>query len=665
MKKIIFFWFLLILPVTIGAQNMLKLENDLLRVEFNSKNGALIRLVNKQTGWKIIDRAVLGQSFELLLPLNDIDIRFNVIKGIEQKDPVIEQQENQITFTWRGMRSELMQEDADITFRGIVRLNETGLEYSGEVINNSKYPIEYVSWPVVGEITIPDKNQPLYHSSRSDQRELFPHIFNEHGYWGVEYPTSTYHMPEQAFVLVSNNEQGFIVHQKEKTPYNFVITSFELIPGYELRNTNPHGDTMDGQPVRIQFKSNRVIYNKPGESTVIEPVLISPYKGTRYKGLDIYNKEKETARLNSPTWIKQPLTGQIVSIGHGNDLVNYAKEAINQGVNILQVKGWYRESDGRLSEVPGLAEAIEECHKMGMRVVLETNWTQINSHSEAFKEEFHKYVMRDPWGISYNDSYLCPLADVVQKEVVEEWSKLPVLKNADGIINNDNNHRDKSYFCFAHNHNHRIGEITANGTMQIDALMAQAVRSYGQNDKAILGFGFLDMQNLIYDGYQISASPQYYANHRYMNPSVPIFATVDIRDARRDINLALLNRMNIVYNLQFNNNHLKSYPHVTSYGQKIESFRNRYKDYVWDAEFIAPDGIKVEGNYLSYSVFQNKKNGKKAIVVVNNNTESASVASINAENASQFKYASPENPEMRRYREVEIMPQSVVVFFEQ
>ena len=60
------------------------LENESLRAEFDDRNGALVSLVNKTTGWNFIPRPELGQSFLMLVPLDGPDfpiekeIRYNL-----------------------------------------------------------------------------------------------------------------------------------------------------------------------------------------------------------------------------------------------------------------------------------------------------------------------------------------------------------------------------------------------------------------------------------------------------------------------------------------------------------------------------------------------------------------------------------------------------------
>lgn len=114
----------------------LVLENKHIKAVFDTENGALVRITNKHSGWEIMRREVLGQSFELLLPMDghqmsETDCRYNVIKGVEQARPVIEQDNGKIAFVWSGLQSGLMNKRADIIFKGEVRLTDRGLEFSG------------------------------------------------------------------------------------------------------------------------------------------------------------------------------------------------------------------------------------------------------------------------------------------------------------------------------------------------------------------------------------------------------------------------------------------------------------------------------------------------------------------------------------------------------
>ena len=294
--------------------------------------------------------------------------------------------------------------------------------------------------------------------------------------------------------------------------------------------------------------------------------------------------------------------------------------------------------------------------------MLETNWYEVNTHMKAYAGKYEPFVMKDPFGWAYNRSLLCPLAPEFQQIVKREWLSLPALRAADGYLNNDPNHRDKTFFCFDEKHGHRAGEATANGVLKLDREIAEAVKADGA--KAALGFGFLDSQQAFYDGYSLNASEGEWAKRRYLDPFTPVIARAEVRRARRDMNQALLNRFNIAFDLNFHGSQLKDYPHIAEYGRRIKALRERYAAELWNAEFVERQGAQVNGPDLSYSVFAGR-NGKRAVVVVNMGTERASKAEVTLPGASAMAYASPEDPAQKTFGgSVEIAPQSAVVIFE-
>lgn len=201
----------------------------------------------------------------------------------------------------------------------------------------------------------------------------------------------------------------------------------------------------------------------------------------------------------------------------------------------------------------------------------------------------------------YNFNNLCPNAPAIRQWVKSEWLKLPALRAADGYMNNDHNHDSKTFMCFDRSHNHRFGEPTINGMMKLDAEMARALASSG--DKVALGQDFIEHQQDIYDGCMVNVSDNFYAKNRYMNSVSPMLVCVETRNARRGINQALLNRMNIVYDLNFFSNNLADYPHIAEYGVSVKALRDRYAEAIWDATFDEHNGATVNGDNLQYSVF--------------------------------------------------------------
>ena len=297
-----------------------------------------------------------------------------------------------------------------------------------------------------------------------------------------------------------------------------------------------------------------------------------------------------------------------------------------------------------------------------MRIVLETNRTSVDRHAPGYRENFRKYMMVDPFNMPYNFNNLCPNAPAIRQWVKSEWLKLPALRAADGYMNNDHNHDSKTFMCFDRSHNHRFGEPTINGMMKVDAEMARALASSG--DKVALGQDFIEHQQDIYDGCMVNVSDNFYAKNRYMNSVSPMLVCVETRNARRGINQALLNRMNIVYDLNFFSNNLADYPHIAEYGVSVKALRDRYAEAIWDATFDEHNGATVNGDNLQYSVFV-AKNGKRAVVVANMSNDRASKVSAALNNNASLVYATPESPEQKAFGgTVELAPLSAVIIME-
>jgi hypothetical protein len=666
MKRVFLLMSGILFSFMIYAQQPLLLENSNLLAEFNPSDGSLIRLISKKNDWKVMNRAELGQSFEMLIPLKER--RLHLVKGSDQIPPQIQKKNNRILFTWKSIRSKWVNSPLNLSFSGSVELTDNGLIYSGVLDNRSGYTIEYIAWPFLGEITVPDKSKSFVSQTRNGIKNLFPAFHSEHGYWGVEYPTQIDIFPESSFMLLRNENQGIYASSEQFYPSQMVLCSNELIPGYEILNKNPLGDEMDGQMVRIQFKANHIVYAHDKTKTELKPFVLIPYKGDWQKGVAIYKdwKNPQVKKISSPEWISQPYTWQKINVSNGQDLINYAQKARKQGVSVLHARGWVRNGNGsHIGTIDDLDNAIKTCRDMGVQVVLETNFTQVDFRSDGYSSELKNYTITDPFGIVYDRSIVCPFVERVQTVVKEELAANSAVLAANGAIIDDNNHRNKTYFCFNPNHGHTVPEYIDKGTIQMDETFAIATKT---NDRsfATLGFGLYDCQTAYYDGYQINSSMSSSPVQRYINPEEPIISTVDVRTARRDMNLCLKNRYNICYDLQFYSHELSTYPHIMEYGKQIETLRNRYKNYIWDAEFQDVLRASVSGEHISYAVYIGKSDRKKAIVVVNQSATQSTIVKASIPNSSTNLWmATPENPESSVWKgSVELAPQSVVVIME-
>jgi len=656
---------------SVGAQTVadktageLKLENDHLLAVFEPSNGTLIKLVNKKTGWNVIYRKQLGQSFEMLVPLKWK--RFHLVEGNDQLPPKIEASGNKITFTWTALKSKLLNKPIDITFTGIVELTKDGLCYSGKVINNdSTYTVEYIAWPYWGEMSIPDKTNSFVCESMYQTKELFPSFRNEQGYWGADYPTQSITLPESAYLSMRNDKQGIIGFSEQVVPEELVVASHELIPGYEdYNNLNPRSEEMDGQAVRIPFKVNRFCFTAPNQSRTLISFDLSFYEGSWQKGADLYKSWKETAvkQTDHSNWIQEPYTWQYVTISNAQELVDLAKECSKYGVSALHVNGWRAPDDQNdIKGIDGLNSAIKECRNLGVKIVLDLQINNEDKHSAWYKNELGKYAIINMFGMTTNPQMLCPSTKGMVDIVENRYAKNNDLLSADGIVINDNNNNGATYFCFSPDHGHAVPEFVQTGTYNLDKIFTEQIKK-AKPDMAVLGYGFFDTQTAYYDGSRADSRSD---RQRYINTNTPMITLISERNARTDINLCLKNRYNICYNFSLLGRDLKNYPLIIKYGQDIEALRRKYSDFIWDGEYQDKSGIVVNGKNISYSVFKNK-DGRKAVIIVNDGTNNATEASVSIEGSKKsLVIASPENLEEKVFTgSVSINPLSAVIIME-
>lgn len=156
---------------------------------------------------------------------------------------------------------------------------------------------------------------------------------------------------------------------------------------------------------------------------------------------------------------------------------------------------------------------------------------------------------------------------------------------------------------------------------------------------------------------------------RYVFPFRPMMIAVTGFNDREMINHALKDRYILSYEPFNFKGDIKDFPLTVAYGEKMDALRRRYRDYLWDAEFrdTLGAGVQVAGAYYkSYSVYV-RKDGRRAVVVVNDKPNDAIRASVNLDApAHALLCASPEQPDARACGPAVTVPaRSALVLMEQ
>jgi hypothetical protein len=134
---------------------------------------------------------------------------------------------------------------------------------------------------------------------------------------------------------------------------------------------------------------------------------------------------------------------------------------------------------------------------------------------------------------------------------------------------------------------------------------------------------------------------------RYNEPFMPIMIAVTGFDDREMINEALRDRYIISYEPFNFKGDLSDFPLTLQYGLKVDAFRRRYRDYVWNAEFRDDQGAAVSAAgrpFSNFSTFR-RSDGKLAVVLVNPDRQEITAAVSLGHAGATLEWASPEDSE--------------------
>lgn len=276
----------------------IKLEDKALLVAFDSKSGALTRLVDKTGHWTIERRPELGVSFRLFAPLPEQ--RYNPVLGQKQKAAGVKKLSNhEVRLEWKNLASE-NGGVLPITLTATVTLTNGVLTFNSVLQNDSALTIETIDYPYLGDCNPPSRDSSLQiyaaHGNNRQSDELYPHFRNEKGYWGVFYPLKTREAGQNPYCLIQAPDEGLYVGvDAPAVPYRLQYT-FEQHPGVisAVNNLVPPEDKIAGTPVHLEFRTCHFVFAGPHSATNLVPIALSCYQGDSQTGSDIYQQRRST-----------------------------------------------------------------------------------------------------------------------------------------------------------------------------------------------------------------------------------------------------------------------------------------------------------------------------------------------------------------------------------
>ena len=449
-------------------------------------------------------------------------------------------------------------------------------------------------------------------------------------------------------------------------------------------------------------------YASPGETVELSPIVLQPYDGDWTAGADIYKGWRATwfARPRMPEWVKDVHSWLQLQINGSEDDLRYrysdlpaiAKECNDYGIGAIQLVGWNKggqdrgnplhDTDPRLGTAEELRSAIQQCHEIGVRIILFTKFTWADRSQDWYREGGFKHAITDPYGdpypgAAYQYQTWAQLLDINTRRLVpmchaspdwraaaaDEFKKVVALAPA-GMLYDECQHHGIARYCFDKTHNHRCPAYV----YAYDNRLIEEFKKLSEPTNPDFMYGgeaLYDLENLQYHlsyaRMDVRSTPHHF--QRYIDPMAQMMMAVKAFDDRNQLNKCLQHRYIISYE-PFN---FKGLPHdaplTLAYGAKVDAFRRRFRDYLWDSEYREKRGatVTVGGkSFTDYSVFH-QACGKRAVVVTNMDAEKAIRATVALDGGAKGRLvtATPEKPARRGSSgRFTIPPRSVVVLME-
>lgn len=415
-------------------RRMLRLENRWCRVEVSRTNGSIVRIRDQVGGLELIREPRLADSFRFSLPLPGKEswqaTEGNYILGRQQRLTSFRQRPGALELLWKGpLRSEQGKlYPVDVLLR--ISLERDTIRFGLTIHNHTRFALGEVYAPVLGGL--------VGLGSRADQRKrtemALPvgggvqtsrpfHTFQNMSPFGVLYPEQYYAYPATLSMpwmhLYERRSQRGVSLMVQDPVYRYKVLHLEMVPGLagpRAEGNWPRPEELGGLPAGVRVSSVHFPYQSPGKTFAAAPVVLWFHGGGWQETARRYGewmRSVQGSRPAAPAWLREAGAVQECRSVPFGELPRWARDGLEHGVRVLLVSGWKAggDEDGvplfvpdpRLGGPGALADAVRQCHELGVRVILTAGVGLVSTKTDWYRREGHRYTCLDRWGVPFSE----------------------------------------------------------------------------------------------------------------------------------------------------------------------------------------------------------------------------------------------------------------------
>lgn len=414
----------------------MRLGNGKVELEIDEEHGRLTRLRHRRLEIDLIREPALCENFRLLVPLPDW--RGHYIHGRDQRLTRAEvgADGSAMTLQWSQLESRRGTFDIGVTMS--VRLTDDDVEFRLRIENRTHLTVEEALYPALGGISGWEERDRwrLHRTTAAGVGMEWP-VFEEFpgSYLGPPAPLWFALYPAQmAMPWVDlydhRRRRGVMLANLDPRPAGAVsMVVAQLFPDTNWRGSRqcwPDPTRAGGARVGMTLGWASFPFVAGGRNWESPPVVLHFHPGTWYAAADYYrdwfDRTMPIPIDKRGSWLAHQDAWQSTIISYPEDTINHrfadlprlAAAAREAGIRVLQIDGWDQGGidrdypqyvpDPRLGTPADLRGAIAECRRLGVDVLLFGNLQWANVETDWWRDELHRYAVKDPRGNVRNSS---------------------------------------------------------------------------------------------------------------------------------------------------------------------------------------------------------------------------------------------------------------------